>query len=151
MNSDKNKLIYVLALLGLVPFLVSSLAALMRTGPLWGILPLEFLITYGATVLASLGGVLWGRALHRAASEKTNGLLLLSNAFALLAWLTLLLDAPAWALALQMVGFVLLLVFEKKLARSSTMTSHMGYYRIRVLVTTAIIVCELMVFGNHIL
>ncbi|MDV6316411.1 DUF3429 domain-containing protein [Idiomarina sp. HP20-50] len=151
MNSGKNGLIYTLGFLGLVPFLASSLAALMHTGTLWGILPLEFLITYGAIILTFLGGTLWGDALHRAESEKTKGSLILSNVFALLAWLTLLLHSPAWSLALQMIGFALLLFFEQKLARSSAMTSYMGYYRIRVLLTTAVVVCELLVFGNHIL
>ncbi|RUO69552.1 DUF3429 domain-containing protein [Idiomarina ramblicola] len=151
MNKGKNGLIYTLGFLGLVPFLASSLLALMHTGTFWGVLPLEFLITYGAIILSFLGGILWGRALHRAESEKTTGLLLLSNVFALMAWFTLLINAPAWSLGLQMFGFVLVLFFEQKLARSSAMTSYMGYYRIRVLLTAAVIVCQLLVFGNHIL
>ncbi|MCK7460370.1 DUF3429 domain-containing protein [Idiomarina aminovorans] len=151
MNTSKNWLIYILGFLGLVPFLASSLAALMHTGAFWGIQPLEFLITYGAIILSFLGGILWGRALHRAESEKTMGLLLFSNVFALLAWFTILIHAPAWSLGLQMAGFALVLYIEQKLARSSAMTSYMGYYRIRVLLTTAAIVCQLLVFGNHIL
>ncbi|MCP1338231.1 DUF3429 domain-containing protein [Idiomarina sp. M1R2S28] len=151
MNKGKNWLIYTLGFLGLIPFLASSLAALMHTGTWWGISPLEFLITYGAVILSFLGGTLWGRALHRAESEKTTGLLLLSNAFALAAWFTILINAAAWSLGMQMVGFALVLYFEQKLARSSAMTSYMGYYRIRVLLTTIVIVCQLLVFGNHIL
>lgn len=151
MNKGKNWLIYTLGFLGLIPFLASSLAALMHTGTWWGISPLEFLITYGAIILSFLGGTLWGRALHRAESEKTTGLLLLSNVFALAAWFTILINAPAWSLGMQMAGFALVLYFEQKLARSSAMTSYMGYYRIRVLLTTIVIVCQLLVFGNHIL
>ncbi|MCA1768336.1 MAG: DUF3429 domain-containing protein [Idiomarina sp.] len=151
MNKGKNWLIHTLGFLGLIPFLAASLTALMHTGTIWGILPLDFLITYGAIILSFLGGVLWGRALHRAESEKTIGLLILSNVFALLAWLTLLLQAPAWSLGLQMTGFALVLFFERKLARNSAMTSYMGYYRIRILLTAAVVVCQLLVFGNHIL
>ena len=92
MNTAKNKLIYTLGFLGLIPFIVSSLAELMQVESLFGIQPLKLLITYGAIILTFLGGVLWGRALHRAESEPTNALLVLSNAFAILAWLTLLLD-----------------------------------------------------------
>jgi len=151
MNTAKNKLIYTLGFLGLIPFIVSSLAELMQVESLFGIQPLKLLITYGAIILTFLGGVLWGRALHRAESEPANALLVLSNAFAILAWLTLLLDSSAWSLGLQMAGFATLLFFEQKLARSSAMTSYMGYYRIRLILTSAVIVCELLVFGNHIL
>ena len=151
MNTAKNKLIYTLGFLGLVPFIVSSLAELMQVGSIFGFRPLNLLITYGAIILTFLGGVLWGRALHRAESEPINALLVLSNAFAILAWLTLLLDSSAWSLGLQMAGFATLLFFEQKLARSSAMTSYMGYYRIRLILTSAVIVCELLVFGNHIL
>mgnify|MGYP003115237778 FL=1 len=151
MNTAKNKLIYTLGFLGLIPFIVSSLAELMQVTSLFGFQPLDLLITYGAIILTFLGGVLWGRALHRAESEPTNALLVLSNAFAILAWLTLLLDSSAWSLGLQMAGFATLLFFEQKLARSSAMTSYMGYYRIRLILTSAVIVCELLVFGNHIL
>ncbi|ASG66781.1 DUF3429 domain-containing protein [Idiomarina piscisalsi] len=151
MNTAKNKLIYTLGFLGLIPFIVSSLAELMQVGSILGFRPLNLLITYGAIILTFLGGVLWGRALHRAASEPTNALLILSNVFALLAWLTLLLNSSAWSLGLQMAGFAILLFFEQKLARSSAMTSYMGYYRIRLILTSAVIVCELLVFGNHIL
>ena len=151
MNTAKNKLIYTLGFLGLIPFIVSSLAELMQVESLFGIQPLKLLITYGAIILTFLGGVLWGRALHRAESEPTSALLVLSNAFAILAWLTLLLDSSAWSLGLQMAGFATLLFFEQKLARSSAMTSYMGYYRIRLILTSAVIVCELLVFGNHIL
>lgn len=151
MNTAKNKLIYTLGFLGLIPFIVSSLAELMQVTSLFGFQPLDLLITYGAIILTFLGGVLWGRALHRAESEPNNALLVLSNAFAILAWLTLLLDSSAWSLGLQMAGFATLLFFEQKLARSSAMTSYMGYYRIRLILTSAVIVCELLVFGNHIL
>ena len=151
MNTAKNKLIYTLGFLGLIPFIVSSLAELMQVESLFGIQPLKLLITYGAIILTFLGGVLWGQALHRAESEPTSALLVLSNAFAILAWLTLLLDSSAWSLGLQMAGFATLLFFEQKLARSSAMTSYMGYYRIRLILTSAVIVCELLVLGNHIL
>lgn len=151
MNKTKNGLIYTLSFLGLIPFLAASLAELMQAGALWDVLPLDFLISYGAIILSFMGGVLWGRALHRAESESTTGLLLLSNVFAIFAWFTLLINAPAWSLGLQMIGFALVLLFEQRLARSSGMTAYMGYYRLRTVITTAVIVCELLVLGNHIL
>ena len=43
------------------------------------------LVFYGAVILSFLSGILWGRALHRADTESTQGLIITSNVFALLA------------------------------------------------------------------
>ncbi|MGM0480523.1 MAG: DUF3429 domain-containing protein [Pseudomonadota bacterium] len=149
MTTLKQKLIHILGAAGILPFLGSALAELMNLSLPYQLQPVTLLVTYGAIILTFLAGVLWGRALHRADSEPTNGLLLLSNMFALLAWLTLLLNSVFWALLVQMVSFALLLMFERKLARGSTMTTQLGYYPMRLSLTVAVIVCQLLVFGNH--
>lgn len=149
MTTLKQKLIHILGAAGILPFLGSALAELMNLSLPYQLQPVTLLVTYGAIILTFLAGVLWGRALHRADSEPTNGLLLLSNVFALLAWLTLLLNSVFWALLVQMVSFALLLTFERKLARGSTMTTQLGYYPMRLSLTVAVIVCQLLVFGNH--
>ncbi|WP_404399474.1 DUF3429 domain-containing protein [Idiomarina seosinensis] len=149
MTTLKQKLIHILGAAGLLPFLGSALAELMDVTLPYKVQPVDLLMTYGAIILSFLSGVLWGRALHRADSEPTNGLLLLSNAFALLAWVTLLLDSVFWTLLIQMLGFALVLISERKLARGSTMTTQLGYYPMRLSLTVAVIVCQLLVFGNH--
>ncbi|MBR38163.1 MAG: DUF3429 domain-containing protein, partial [Idiomarina sp.] len=81
----------------------------------------------------------------------TQGLIITSNVFALLAWLTLLLNTIFWSLLLQIVGFALVLFFERKLARGTTMTSQSRYYPMRLMLTVGVIVCQILVLGNHII
>ena len=150
MESAKTKLMELLGYAGLVPFLISALAELMALNLPIPVSPMTLLLTYGAIILSFMSGTLWGRAIHRADSEATNSLLSLSNLFALLAWLTLSLDSVFWALLVQMVGFALVLVFERTLARGTLMTTQSGYYPMRLILTTGVIVCQLLVLGNHI-
>lgn len=148
-SSSKTRLMHFLGGAGLIPFLAATLAELMALD--WGITipPILVLMTYGAIILSFLGGVLWGRALHRAASDATHGLLIMSNVFSLLAWATLLLNSIFWTLLLQMIGFAALLAVERSLARGSTMTTQSHYYPMRLILTTSVIVCQLLVLGNH--
>ena len=108
--------------------------------------PLPALVSYGAVEFLP---AYYGRALHRADTESTCGLIITSNVFALLAWLTLLLNTIFWSL-LQIVGLLLVLFFERKLARGTTMTSQSRYYPMR-LMPTGVIVCQILVLGNHII
>lgn len=149
MISAKTRLMNLLGYAGLLPFLLATLAELMSVTLPVSVQPLTLLITYGAIILSFLAGVLWGRGMHRADSEATNGLVILSNVFALLAWLTLLLNSPFWSLLLQMGGFAVLLAFERKLARGTIMTTQSGYYPMRIILTASVIVCQLLVLGNH--
>ncbi|RUO77824.1 DUF3429 domain-containing protein [Idiomarina seosinensis] len=150
MGTAKTKIMQLLGFAGLIPFLVFSLAQLMGVKLPLPVAPMTLLLTYGAIILSFLAGILWGRAIHRADSEPTNSLLVLSNAFALLAWFSLLLDSVFWALLIQMVGFALVLTFERVLARGSLMTTQSGYYPMRLILTAGVIVCQLLVLGNHI-
>lgn len=150
MESAKTKLMQFLGYAGLVPFLIAALAELMAVQLPLAVSPMTILLTYGAIILSFMSGTLWGRAIHRADSEPTNVLLLLSNGFALLAWLTLLLNSVFWSLLLQMIGFALVLAFERKLARGTLMTTQSGYYPMRLILTTGVIVCQLLVLGSHI-
>ncbi|MGM0524660.1 MAG: DUF3429 domain-containing protein [Pseudomonadota bacterium] len=150
MGTAKTKIMQLLGFAGLIPFLVFSLAQLMGVKLPLPVAPMTLLLTYGAIILSFLAGILWGRAIHRADSEATNSLLVLSNAFALLAWFSLLLDSVFWALLIQMAGFALVLTFERVLARGSLMTTQSGYYPMRLILTAGVIVCQLLVLGNHI-
>lgn len=150
MGTAKTKIMQLLGFAGLIPFLVFSLAQLMGVELPLPVDPMTLLLTYGAIILSFLAGILWGRAIHRADSEPTNTLLVLSNAFALLAWFSLLLDSVFWTLLIQMIGFALVLTFERALARGSLMTTQSGYYPMRLILTAGVIVCQLLVLGNHI-
>ena len=151
MTSVKTKWIYLLGFGGLLPFLGLSLSSLMTIELSLIGNPLPALVSYGAVILSFLSGILWGRALHRADTESTQGLIITSNVFALLAWLTLLLNTIFWSLLLQIVGFALVLFFERKLARGTTMTSQSRYYPMRLMLTVGVIVCQILVLGNHII
>jgi hypothetical protein len=88
-----------LGLAGLIPFLglaAASLAGWPSAAPA--------LAAYGATILAFLGAVHWGLALHAPAAEQSAAALRLGLGVvpALLAWVALLLPLPAGLLLLAL-------------------------------------------------
>lgn len=119
MNRRLPTLAVLLAVLGLVPFLVFALAAL-RAEPGSPGRALAILMAYGAVVLAFLGGVHWGFALQEApAAPETSRIehtrLLLASVPVLIAWVALLLPAVApvdLGLAVLIAGYVATVVLE---------------------------------------
>ncbi len=116
----------VLTLLGAVPFL--ALGAIVLMEPLAAQTAIEVLISYGAVVLSFLGAVHWGFAL-RDSAHPVNGeplppamlgaerqLLVFGIIPALIGWVALSLmlhfNAPALALFLILVGFLVTIVAE---------------------------------------
>jgi hypothetical protein len=119
MNRRLPTLAIMLAVLGLVPFLVFALAA-MGAAPGSPGRPLAILMAYGAVVLAFIGGAHWGFALQEApappeASRIEQARLLLSAVPALVAWLALvlILVAPVdLGLAALIAGYIATVVLE---------------------------------------
>ncbi|HTI03023.1 MAG TPA: DUF3429 domain-containing protein [Acidisoma sp.] len=129
-----SPLALLLGLLGLLPFLITAYLASAWQSPADG-RALTALITYGAVILAFLGGVHWGFALveppaslaglaplptSRDPAHKPR--LLLGVLPALLGWVTLLVDlllpSPAIALCILIAGFL-----------ATNVAEHDGYRR----------------------
>ncbi|RUO81523.1 DUF3429 domain-containing protein [Idiomarina tyrosinivorans] len=144
MTSYKNRWIMGLGAAGLIPFIGLALCQLMDTTVFNLAMPYAF-VTYGAIILSFLSGTLWGRALHYADQEQTQVLIVLSNVFSLAAWLSLLLDSMIIGLWIQIVGYLAVLFFEKRLIPGSIMSDQASYYPLRLVLTIAVVVCELFV------
>jgi hypothetical protein len=98
---------------GLIPFLAAAWAVLgERT--LFQLSPALIFLTYSAIILSFMGGALWGKARELADSFLSVGLLLLSNAIALAAWLMLLLGEAfiMFGLQIALIGYATLCVAE---------------------------------------
>lgn len=98
---------------GLIPFLAAAWAVLgERT--LFQLSPALIFLTYSAIILSFLGGALWGKARELADGFLSVGLLLLSNAIALAAWLMLLLGEAfiMFGLLIALIGYATLCVAE---------------------------------------
>jgi hypothetical protein len=84
---------------GLLPFLGLALAALILGGAA-SATALRALLAYGAVILSFLGGIHWGLAIAAPATQRLTAWLCLSIIPSLLAWVALLLPAPAGLLLL---------------------------------------------------
>lgn len=101
-----KKLACSLALAGTIPFLFCTLGVLLKLSASEDLLKVQ--LAYCVIILSFLGGIHWGTAL---ASEHTSPklsfwLLMESVLPAILGWILLLPDAPAW----QLNGFIALYV-----------------------------------------
>lgn len=124
-----------LGYLGVLPFLIPAVCALLSI-PLFQLDPLEVFIAYSGIILSFLAGTLWGRCLGtEQVHAQERGLLLSSNAFALAAWLCLLLSRYPLALLILMLGFIAVLLVE--LGESIQMKRP--YRRLRIQLTTVVL------------
>ncbi len=130
-----------LAFAGLIPFLVSAWGA-TRYVPLTaaGISADFFLASYGAVILAFLGGIHWGLVIA-GGSGTGAGLLLASNLAALLAWAALLLAPGNIAIALVMLtlGFMAVLLVDRRLAAVGLLQPW--YLGLRAAITMVVLAC----------
>lgn len=125
----------VLGYAGLIPFVLTALA--IHGPPSGAAVSVRIFIGYGAAILAFLGGIQWGLALHpgveRAAERAVVGVLP-----SLLAWLALLMPPPAAILVLG-AGFAALLLWERY---RCPIASPVWYVGLRTRLTIAVLVCH---------
>ena len=99
---------------GLIPFVVLAIGAWL---PLPGVThPVEFLIAYGAVILAFMGAIHWGSAMAGPGGLRAK-YFIASVIPALVAWITLLMPQLA-ALVVLLAGFIGLYVFDRTVGRS---------------------------------
>jgi hypothetical protein len=134
------RLPWILGLAGLIPFLVTTVAAWWAP-MVWQVLAIPAFLYYSAVILSFLGGVQWGVAMSLEPAD-TRGFrtrLLLSMAPSLIAWPALLLHpfSAAWVLA---AGFLLVRLHE--VGRDSRDLLPGWYQSLRNLLTLVVVACH---------
>lgn len=135
MNKQQVKLASILTTLGALPFVAAVAAQLAGVSTFH---TSHFSLTYGAVILSFLGGMHWGVFLSQAHVARIN-LLVSSNLFALLAWLSLLMLVPLTQYLIQITCFLALLLIDRKLAADGMI--ERWFYNLRKHVTLVVVVC----------
>jgi len=121
---------------GIIPFVLAAVA-IHGSWP-GAALSARIFISYGAVILAFLGGIQWGLALspgvERAAERVVIGALT-----SLLAWLVLFLLPPAAATVVLATAFVGLLLWERRRCPVATPAWYTG---LRTRLTLVVLVCH---------
>lgn len=142
MPTPKLSITTLLGALGVIPFAVATYLS-WADYDFWGMSAYKLFSAYSAIILSFLGGALWGQLIHDEARQSVKYLLISSNVIALIAWLALLLETPALAIALLLLGYISIFWVEArslKLIRSPNST----YLNMRLVITS--IVCVLHIF-----
>lgn len=135
MNPKQIKLAQLLTALGVIPFAGSLIIYFIRADV--SLIHAHYLsLTYGAIIASFISGVHWGLFLNRARETPIN-LLVSSNIFAILAWLSLLFIVPITQYLLQITCFISLLLIDKKLAAHGVIEGW--FYQLRKQASTAVI------------
>ena len=140
-----QSLIPTLGLLGFIPFAVTTGLALSDR-LLFGQDPRMVFITYSVVILSFLGGVLWGRTLQRPDDRLGRGLLIASNAVALMAWGGLLAGSayfPA-ALCLLMAAYGTVWFLEQRFDAALTHQAGKVYLKLRTALTGMVLSAHLL-------
>ncbi len=101
--------------------------------------------SYSAIIISFLAGIHWACHLFFAARCPRN-LLLTSNAVALLAWLSLLVHHPLWALLLQNLCFLYLLTLDYKLHAADILPTW--FYTLRRNATVIVVLSLSIIMGQ---
>jgi hypothetical protein len=134
------RLLLVLGLAGLLPFLVTSATAWL--GPtVWQVIAIKAFVYYSAVILSFLGGVQWGVAMIGDSPDTApfRTRMLLAMVPSLIAWPALLLHPinTLWVLA---VGFMQ--ADQHELSRDGGELLPRWYQSLRTLLTPVVLVCH---------
>jgi hypothetical protein len=134
-----------LALLGALPFVISSLllALDINSLPLLGSVA-NLLSSYTLVIAVFMCGVHWGQYLQQPEEHSLN-LLLISNILTVLLWLIWLLSPLHIFLAVALTVFVILLMIDMRLRLLNVISK--SYFRTRMLVTG--IVCLFLILAIY--
>ncbi|MGC9403480.1 DUF3429 domain-containing protein [Vibrio genomosp. F10 str. 9ZC157] len=150
-----NRVMMGLGYLGLVPFCL-GLGLVITDKELVNIEGHVLFVTYSTVILSFLSGVLWGRSIEKLNRSLT---LILSNVFAILAWVSLLQveESITVALLLLMAGYVCVLVTEypsnfsryqhpSTSHKSTSLANLAPYSKMRVILTSVVLMMHLILF-----
>jgi hypothetical protein len=147
MRTSASSLTIMLATLGIIPFVFATYLSwsgqvfFEKSG-------LDLFITYSAIILSFMAGTLWGQRVHKEMNALTKYVLVSSNAIALGAWLSLLMDLPALSIGLLFLGFISLFWVEAKSFKQSE-SSDSRYLNMRFSLSIAVCVLHLFVLYPH--
>ncbi|MBX2835449.1 MAG: DUF3429 domain-containing protein [Gammaproteobacteria bacterium] len=139
-NSKIPKVPLTLGLLGLLPFLASSLISLFSIDP-YQHYAAQSLAVYGAVILSFLGGASWGARLNVKARVGDWAGMTWAIVPSLIAWISLLLP-PVMCLAVLVAGFALQYFLDVDSVNSKVFPRW--YARLRVILTAGVIVTLLI-------
>lgn len=134
----------VLGLAGLLPFVACGLGVMLLGGD--GVrMSLLGLLAYSAVILAFLGGVHWGFALEggEGQSERARqarfGLGVVPSLVGWAGLLVAFIGLPTVGLAVQLAGFIAVVIFEARANRQGLMPP--GYMGLRWALSVGVILC----------
>ncbi len=133
--SGNEKIAKALGYAGLIPFIIFSFGS-------WFSLPyitdaIQILIAYAAIILTFMGAIHWGVAMS-SSDEKRGRYFIASVIPALVAWLALLFPA-LFALAILLVGFILLIAYDLAVEKSQEFPDW--YIPMRTKLTSIVTLC----------
>nr|AGU11156.1 Protein of unknown function DUF3429 [uncultured organism] len=131
MTTMKTTISRTLTYAGAIPFWL----LLVAPAPLFGIQTSETFLAYGAIISAFMAGTLWGTT-HMGKAGIT--VIVASNAFALLSFMTLLVSYPALSASLQLMTFAVLLLADRLIFANDP--EHRWYVQLRTRVTVIVAV-----------
>lgn len=140
----QNHSLYVpLALAGTLPFVACALLPLIGIGsiPPFGALDVVA-SSYGLAIICFLAGAHWGSYLSGQVESSFN-LFAISNAIFLAVWFAHIGASLKWAIATQIVAFMLLLFIDYRLRGDAVISEH--YFRIRSIATLIAVVSLLVI------
>ena len=105
MRNSSRSLIQTLGVLGLVPFIASTLTFHFDFYG-HGFFAQSVFVAYSAVILSFLSGAIWGQVLEQPFQSKGKALLVGSNIVAILAWCGLLIHQPHMSLLLLLCGYI---------------------------------------------
>ena len=99
--------------------------------------------TYGAVIVAFLGGIQWGVSLTQ---ESNKQYFIISNVLALMAWFSLFAFASFMGITILIVAFILALLVDRHAHQTGIIPTWFWHLRIRItgIVATALVLLLLM-------
>ena len=134
---------------GLVPFFSAAWAAYANVS-LWGWSASFVFLSYSSIILSFLSGALWGKANELQESDVSRMLLILSNVFALTAWLAILLGETylSAGLAISLIGFILVYLIEQKTQGLLLKDIGSAYLKFRRGLTTGVCLAHVLILAS---
>lgn len=130
---EHRQIYSVLMLMGATPFLACALLPVAGVEDLGRLgRPEQLASTYAMAILCFLTGVHWATQLHASSAAPFN-LFVGSNAVFLAVLVAYVASSLQWALATQLLAFLLLLAIDFQLLRSGLISRH--YLRMRFIAT----------------
>ncbi|WP_328796801.1 DUF3429 domain-containing protein [Marinomonas profundi] len=91
----------------------------MSQSTLYGTAGITLFATYAAITLSFISGIIWGKVLEQEQCNNGKKLLLACNMVLLVAWITLLINAPELSIALLLLGFISIFWVEARWLKPS--------------------------------